>query len=135
MLGMFWRRATGHGAFFGLVAGTTAAAIHHGLTIPGGATTFLKGGWLAFGHPVCVYRSELAQGFWTAIFAWSACFVVTIIISLLTAQKKSDDDLRGLVYSLTPHVAKDEGIPWYGQPAILAVVVLIVTIVLNIIFW
>ena len=27
MLGMFWRRATGHGAFFGLLAGTAAAAL------------------------------------------------------------------------------------------------------------
>ena len=34
LLGMFWRRATGHGAFFGLVSGTLAAAIHHGLTQP-----------------------------------------------------------------------------------------------------
>ena len=27
LLGMFWKRATGHGAFFGLLAGTGAAAI------------------------------------------------------------------------------------------------------------
>ena len=135
MLGMFWRRATGHGAFAGLLAGTAAAALHHGLTIPDGAATFLKGGWLTFGHPVHIYRSDLAQGFWTAIFAWSACFVVTIVVSLLTAQKRSDNDLRGLVYSLTPHVAKDEHLPWYGQPGILAIVVLAVTLVLNVIFW
>ena len=37
LLGMFWRRATGHGAFFGLLSGTLAAALHHGLTLPGGA--------------------------------------------------------------------------------------------------
>jgi len=136
MLGMFWRRATGHGAFVGLVSGTAAAALHHGLTVPAGATTLLKGGWLTFGHgPVNIYRSDLAQGFWTAIFAWTTCFVVTIIVSLLTAQKKSNDDLHGLVYSLTPHVAKDEHLPWYGQPAILAIVVLAVTAVLNVIFW
>ena len=30
-LGMFWRRSTGHGAFAGLLAGTLAAAVHHGL--------------------------------------------------------------------------------------------------------
>ena len=35
-LGMFWRRTTGHGAFAGLLAGTLAAAIHHGLTLPAG---------------------------------------------------------------------------------------------------
>ena len=37
LLGMFWKRATGHGAFTGLVAGTAAAALHHGLTLPAGA--------------------------------------------------------------------------------------------------
>src|SRR6266571_6258862 len=37
LLGMFWKRATGHGAFIGLLAGTSAAAIHHGLTLPAAA--------------------------------------------------------------------------------------------------
>src|SRR6202050_4775404 len=36
-LGMFWRRTTGHGAFTGLLAGTCAAAIHHGISLPEGS--------------------------------------------------------------------------------------------------
>lgn len=135
MLGMFWRRATGHGAFFGLISGTAAAAVHHGLTIPAGAATLLKGGWLAFGHPVHTYRSEMAQNFWTAIFAWSVCFVITILISLTTRRHKSDEDLRGLVWSLTPHMAKDEHLRWYARPGVLAVFVLGVTALLNYLFW
>ena len=67
MLGMFWRRATGHGAFFGLLSGTTAAAIHHGLTVPPGAATLSRAVGSAFGHPLHDYRSEMAQNFWTAI--------------------------------------------------------------------
>jgi Na+/proline symporter len=47
LLGMFWKRATGHGAFFGLASGTLAAALHHGLTLPVGAPVGIKGGWLA----------------------------------------------------------------------------------------
>jgi solute:Na+ symporter, SSS family len=77
----------------------------------------------------------MAQNFWTAIFAWTTCFLMTIIVSLLTRQGKSEDDLRGLVYSLTPHVAKDESLHWYAQPATLAIAVLAATIALNIIFW
>ena len=46
LLGMFWKRTTGHGAFAGLVAGTCAAALHHGLTLPAGAVAGVKGGWL-----------------------------------------------------------------------------------------
>ncbi|MEJ7618096.1 MAG: sodium:solute symporter family protein [Pyrinomonadaceae bacterium] len=46
LLGMFWKRSTGHGAFTGLMSGTLAAALHHGLTLPSGALPGVKGGWL-----------------------------------------------------------------------------------------
>src|SRR5438477_401574 len=44
LLGMFWRRTTGHAAFVGLLSGILAAAVHHGLTQPMGAHTLVKGG-------------------------------------------------------------------------------------------
>ncbi len=132
LLGMFWRRATGHGAFFGLLAGTAAAALHHGLVLPHGALPGLKGGFL--GAVLHTYPSEMAQNFWSAIFAWTACFVATIVISLATRRDKSDDDLKGLVYALTPRLI-DRDQPWHKRPATLAVVVLGLTLVLNIIFW
>jgi SSS family solute:Na+ symporter len=132
LLGMFWRRTTGHGAFFGLLIGTAAAAIHHGLVLSHGAVPGLKGGFL--GGVLHTYPSEMAQNFWTAIFAWSACFVATIVISFLTRRNKSDDDLKGLVYALTPRLT-DRELPWYKRPATLAVVVLGLTAVLNVIFW
>jgi SSS family solute:Na+ symporter len=132
LLGMFWRRTTGHGAFFGLLIGTATAAIHHGLVLPHGAVPGLKGGFL--GAVLHTYPSEMAQNFWTAIFAWTACFLATIAISLFTARRKSDDDLKGLVYALTPRLS-DRDVPWYKRPATLAVVVLALTLVLNIIFW
>ncbi len=133
MLGMFWKRATGHGAFLGLLSGTCAAAVHHGLTLPGkDVAVGLKGGFL--GKVMHTYPSEMAQGFWTAIFAFTGCFVVTILISMLTRRLKSDDELKGLVYSLTPKI-KDRNLPWHKQPATLAIIVLICTAVLNIIFW
>src|SRR5438270_13479457 len=75
-LGMFWKRTTGHGAFAGLVAGTLAAAVHHGLSLPAGAAVGVKGGYLGV---VATFPSELAQTFWTAIVAWVTCFVVTIL--------------------------------------------------------
>ena len=132
LLGMFWRRSTGHGAFFGLLIGTGAAAIHHGLTLPNGAVPGLKGGFL--GTVLHTYPSEMAQNFWTAIFAWSSCFVATILISLLTRRNKSDEELKGLVYSLTPR-QPDRRLEWYQRPATLGVVILGLTLVLNIIFW
>ena len=44
----------------------------------------------------------MAQNFWTAIWAWTVCFVVTIAVSLATSPKP-DEELKGLVYGLTPH--------------------------------
>jgi SSS family solute:Na+ symporter len=132
LLGMFWRRTTGHGAFYGLLVGTAAAAVHHGLVLPHGATPGLKGAF--FGTVLHTYPSEMAQNFWTAIFAWSACFVATIVISLATRRNKSDDELKGLVYALTPRLT-DHEIVWYKRPATLAVLVLGLTLVLNVIFW
>ena len=132
LLGMFWRRTTGHGAFFGLLTGTAAAAIHHGLTLPHGAIPGLKGGFL--GAVLTTYPSEMAQNFWTAIFAWSSCFLATIVISLLTARTKGDEELKGLVYALTPRL-KDGETVWYKRPAVLGVIVLGLTLVLNLIFW
>ena len=132
LLGMFWKRATGNGAFIGLISGTLAAALHHGLTIPGASAPLIKGGWL--GVIVHHYPSEMAQNFWTATFAWTVCFIVTICVSMATRRNKSDEQLKGLVYSLTPRI-KETGVPWYSQPATLGVIVLAVALVLNVIFW
>src|SRR2546423_1868688 len=60
LLGMFWKRATGHGAFAGLLSGTAAAAMHHGVTLPSGASAGVQGGWIGALH---VYPSEMAQNF------------------------------------------------------------------------
>jgi SSS family solute:Na+ symporter len=133
LLGMFWKRATGHGAFFGLVAGTAAAALHHGFTLPAGAVPGFKGGWFGVENVQYTYPSEMAQNFWTAIIAWTTCFVVTIVISYMT-KPREDRELVGLVYSLTEK-PKDEGGAWYSRPATLGVIVLAMCVVLNIIFW
>ena len=130
MLGMFWKRSTGHGAFTGLLAGTAAAAIHHGLTLPAGGAPGIKGGWIGMLHQ---YPSEMAQNFWTAIYAWTTCFLVTILVSLMT-RPRPDNELRGLVYSLTERPS-EEHLPWHHRPAVLGAIVLAMTAVLNIIFW
>jgi len=130
LLGMFWKRATGHGAFFGLLSGTIAAAIHHGVTLPHGGVAGIKGGWFAATH---IYPSEMAQNFWTAIFAWTTCFVVTIVVSLVT-KARPDSELAGLVYSLTER-PKEDRLVWYKRPTVLGAIVLGAALVLNIIFW
>jgi len=130
LLGMFWKRATGHGAFFGLLSGTVSAAIFQGLSIAEHGTPGIKGGWIA---QKFIFHSEMGQNFWMAIVAWTTCFVLTILISLATRRTKTDEELKGLVYSLTPK-PKAEDEPWYMRPVVLGVIILGVALALNIIF-
>ena len=130
-LGMFWKRTTGHAAFTGLLMGFLMALLHHGLTIPEGATTLVKGGWIANVH---TYPVEMAQNFWTAMIAFFFSTLFTVGLSLSTKQQKTDEELHGLVYSLTPRTI-EEDVPWYQRPVGLAVIVAVVCVVLSIIFW
>lgn len=129
LLGMFWKKTTGHAAFTGLLSGTAAALIHHGLTLPTDAVPGIHGGWIAVIHH---YPSDMAQNFWTAIFAFSVNFVVTIAVSLVT-KPRPEPELVGLVYSLTPKPVETH-LSWYQKPATLAVAVLAILIVLNLVF-
>jgi SSS family solute:Na+ symporter len=130
LLGMFSKRATGHGAFAGLLGGTLGAATHHALTLPAGSLPGVKGGYVAILH---TYPSEMAQNFWTAIVSFTVCFAVTVLVSFATKRNRSDEELKGLVYALTPRTREE--VPLLKQPAVLAIVVLVMTVGLNIIFF
>ena len=124
MLGMFWRRATGDGAFWGLLCGSGSAALTWTLTVAEG-----KGGVLG---KMYEFPSTMAQNFWIAIIAWTACFVVTVVVSMAT-KPRAEVELRGLVYGLT-EVKDDPGAKWYQKPGPLAVVAAVVCLLLNFVF-
>jgi solute:Na+ symporter, SSS family len=73
----------------------------------------------------------MAQNFWIAIFAWTTCFVLTIVVSMAT-RPRPEAELRGLVYSLT-NIKHDEGVSWYLRPGPVAIAVAVLLLVLN--FW
>jgi solute:Na+ symporter, SSS family len=129
LLGMFWKRATGHGAFAGLIAGTGTALLHHGLTLPIEAHPGIHGGWITVLHH---YPSDMAQNFWGAIFAFSANFLVTVMVSLATTPRP-ESELVGLVHSLTPKPPHAH-IEWWKRPEALGVAILICAVALNIFF-
>jgi SSS family solute:Na+ symporter len=126
LLGMFWKRSTGHGAFWGYLSGLTAAGLTLGLTEAEG-----KGGWLGVYHQ---FPSQMAQNFWIAIFAWSTCMLVTTGISLAT-KPRPVADLMNLVYGYTNIPHEDREHEWYMKPAVLAVIVVVCLITLNLIFY
>jgi SSS family solute:Na+ symporter len=129
LLGMFWKRTTGHGAFTGLLGGIGGALIHHGLTLPADATAGIHGGWI---HVIHRYPSDMAQNFWTAIFAFTFNIVITVVVSMAT-KPRPEPELVGLVYSLTPKPVETH-LEWYEKPATLAIAVLAMLVVLNLVF-
>lgn len=130
LLGMFWSRTTGTGAFVGLLCGTAASALFHACTLSVGNLPGVKGGYI---HVFWTLPSDMAQNFWLASFAFIVCFLVTVFISLATKRTKSDEELTGLVYSLTPRQVAVQH--WYARPGFIGIVLLIVCVYLNYLFW
>ena len=127
LLGMFWRRATGHAAFAGVVSGMVAAIAHYGLTLPAGAHPGMHGGWIAILH---VYPSALAQAAWTALFGFAVNLIVTLVASFCSAPR-STEELAGLVYSLLPDDDRRQK-SWWKRPEALAIAVLVAVVAVNI---
>jgi SSS family solute:Na+ symporter len=139
LFGMFWKRTTSIAAFIGLFGGIAGSTAFHALTIATGNVPGVKGAylWSILGHEVpksCIFPSEMAQNFWLATFAFAVCFILTMVISLATRRTKSDEQLKGLVYSLTPKIV-EHNVPLWQRPAVVGTVLLTACVILNLIFW
>jgi SSS family solute:Na+ symporter len=125
LLGMFVKRITSNGAFWGLVAGMSSSFLMF---------LAVKFNWIDAGIiTMSSVSSEMAANFWRAWWAWLLCFVLTIVISLF-GKPKPDEELVGLVKGLTPRESTART-PLHQRPAVWAVVSLIVLVLLNVYFW
>ena len=126
LLGALWKRATGHGAFAGLIGGMAAALVHHGTALPRGEQPGIHGGWIAvLHHPA----SDLALGVGTAAFAFVVSLIVTAVVSVCT-KARPETELAGLVRS--PKPAKSA---WWKQPEVIAAaIILLAAITVNLAF-
>jgi solute:Na+ symporter, SSS family len=137
ILGMFWKRMTATAGWTGLVSGTVAALV---VAILSKDALGVSG---SGGLSVGVIDSLQGQGasFVAAMAAFVVDIAVSVAVTLATAgrQAKSDSELRGLVYSMTPktdfHDENAGVLAWYQKPNVLAGVGAVLVIVLNIIFW
>jgi SSS family solute:Na+ symporter len=132
LFGMFWKRSTGHGAFLGVFIGTCVSAAFYALTTVGVDGT----AWLVRdpANTFHAFQSAMTQNFWLAICSFGSAALVIFFVSLVTKRTKTDEELKGLVYSLTPK-QEDVGAPWYAKPEISGAILLIICIALNIYFW
>ncbi|MFB5188713.1 sodium:solute symporter family protein [Alicyclobacillus fastidiosus] len=115
LLGMFWRRTTAWGGFWGLVCGIASAFALYYLI------------------PAHVFSSPDAGNFWRAWWAWFITVALTVIVSLIT-KPKTAEELKGIVFGLSnrPNYA---GFPWYKRPGYLATIAFVILVALNVVFW
>jgi SSS family solute:Na+ symporter len=125
ILGMLWKRATKAGGFWGLLAGTLSSVGMYawGKLDPSSVR------YLALSDKA----QDQAQNMFRALWCWLICVIVTVVVSLMT-KPKSDEELKDLVYGLTP-IPKQEHVRMIQSPIFWGVVVAVVFVILQIIFW
>ncbi|MBP2369425.1 sodium:solute symporter family protein [Pseudonocardia parietis] len=120
ILGLFWKRMTGPSAWIGLLSGTAAAIAVDVLV-----------------RFEVLEMSNQAGSFVGAIAAFVVGVGVAGAVSMVTAPRP-EAELAGLVWSLTPkaartHSTEGDDAGWYRSPAVLAVAVLALTVILYIV--
>ena len=127
LLGMFWKRTSPAGAFWGLLCGMlTSFSLFLGMRSHV-LDNFLHLITFSF-NP-----SDMSKNLWQAWWGWFICLAVTIIVSLYT-KGKSDEELVGLVKGLTEESTLEKP-PLYKSPYLWAAISLLIFIFLNIYFW
>jgi SSS family solute:Na+ symporter len=125
VLGMLWKRATGPAGFWGLFLGTLSS--------------ISMWAWVHADPSALRYvalsseAKPMAQDMFQALWSFVICVTVTVTVSLVT-KPKTDAELTGLVYGLTP-IPSGGTFAFYQKPIFWAGVVTVVFVALNLIFW
>jgi len=126
LLGMLWKRATRAAGFCGLLVGVLSSV---------GMFALMKidpQRWVRV-FALSPEAKGLAQAMYQALWSCVTCIVVTVLVTLVT-KPRPDEELRGLVYSLTD-VAREEHTSFLHRPIVWGVAALAILLVLQIIFW
>jgi SSS family solute:Na+ symporter len=125
VLGMLWKRATGAGGFWGLLAGTGSSI---GLWL-----------WVKMDPAALRYvalsagAKDMAENMYRALWSWMVCMTVTVVVSYMT-RPQPESELVGLVYGCT-ELPSEGHLQLYQRPIFWAGVVALVFVILQIIFW
>src|SRR6266576_3467853 len=125
LLGMLWKRVTRAAGFWGLLAGVFSSVGMFGLMK-------LDPKWVSV-FALSPDAQGLAQAMYQALWSCVTCVVVTVLVTLVT-KPRSDNELKGLVYSLT-EVAREEHTSFLHRPLFWGIAALAILLVLQIIFW
>jgi SSS family solute:Na+ symporter len=125
LLGMLWKRVSKAAGFWGLLCGTVSSV---------GMFTLMKldHRWVGV-FALSSDAKGLAQDMYQALWSCVTCTAVTVLVTLVT-KPRPEQELRGLVYSLTD-VAKEEHASFFHKPVFWGMVSLGFLLVLQFIFW
>jgi solute:Na+ symporter, SSS family len=124
ILGMLWKRASPAGGFWGLFIGTLSSI---------GMWAWVKVDPTALRYvALSPHARDMAENMYRALWSCLVCFFVTVIVSYLT-KPKPESELTGLVYGATA-IPQETG-PIYHRSIFWAVVVVIIFLILNALFW
>jgi SSS family solute:Na+ symporter len=125
LMGMFWKRATKAGGFWGLLIGTL--------------TSIGLWAWVHFYPAALRYvalstdAKTMAEDMYRALWSVIVSMLVTVVVSLFT-EPKSLAELDGVVYGVTKLPA-EEPVPFYKNEWFWAAIAIALFLALNIYFW
>ena len=124
ILGMLWKRASPAGGFWGLFLGTLSSI---------GMWAWVKVDPAALRYvALSPHARDMAENMYRALWSCLVCFFVTVVVSYLT-KPKPESELTGLVYGATA-IPQETG-PIYHRSIFWAVIVVIIFLILNALFW
>ncbi len=125
LMGMFWKRATKEGGFWGLLIGTlTSVGLYAWVKVDPSAVRYVAFSPLA---------QALAQDMYRALWSVTVTVIVTLSVSLFTKPKPLAE-LDGLVYGATK-IPKEDPVPIYKNEWLWAALAIVLFLGLNIYFW
>ena len=117
LLGMFWRRTSASGAFYGMMSGVSASIAHY----------------LLYHYGFIHYRTEMAANLYIIIVGWLIGCAVTVVISMRSSPRP-ERELEGLVYSPF-EVLRRERVRWQKSPELWAILLLAMLLAVLAVFW
>jgi solute:Na+ symporter, SSS family len=125
LMGMFWKRATKAGGFWGLLIGTV--------------TSIGLWAWVHFYPPALRYvaisgdAKAMAEDMYRALWSVIVAMLVTLVVSLFT-EPKPLAELAGVVYGATK-LPEEEPVPFYKNEYFWMVIAIVLFLALNIYFF
>ena len=125
LMGMFWKRATRAGGFWGLLLGTlTSIGLWAWVRVDPSALRYVA---------LSTDAKTMAENMYRALWSVIVSVVVVYVVSLF-GEPRPIAELDGLVYGATKLPA-EEPVPIYKNEWFWFVIAIIIFVILNVIFW